>query len=100
VPEHQENIDLVALMMVLGKQEVNTVWVEAGASLAGQLLQAGVVDELILYMAPTLMGTDARGLCVLPGLEHLAQALRFEIQDIQQVGPDIRIILQPTSLSA
>ena len=100
VPEHQENIDLVALMMVLGKQEINSVWVEAGASLAGQLLQAGVVDELILYMAPTLMGTDARGLCVLPGLEHLAQALRFEIQDIQQVGPDIRIILQPTSLSA
>lgn len=100
VPEHQENIDLVALMMVLGKQEVNTVWVEAGASLAGQLLQAGVVDELILYMAPTLLGTDARGLCVLPGLEHLAQALRFEIQDIQQVGPDIRIILQPTSASA
>jgi len=100
VPEHQENIDLVALMMVLGKQEVNTVWVEAGASLAGQLLQAGVVDELILYMAPTLMGTDARGLCVLPGLEHLAQALRFEIQDVQQVGPDIRIILQPTSVSA
>lgn len=100
VPEHQENIDLVALMMVLGKQEVNIVWVEAGASLAGQLLQAGVVDELILYMAPTLLGTDARGLCVLPGLEHLAQALRFEIQDIQQVGPDIRIILQPTSASA
>ncbi|MBT0719028.1 bifunctional diaminohydroxyphosphoribosylaminopyrimidine deaminase/5-amino-6-(5-phosphoribosylamino)uracil reductase RibD [Rosenbergiella epipactidis] len=100
VPEHQENIDLVALMMVLGKQEINSVWVEAGASLAGQLLQAGVVDELILYMAPTLMGTDARGLCVLPGLEHLAQALRFEIQDIQQVGPDIRIILQPTSVSA
>jgi len=100
VPEHQENIDLVALMMVLGKQEINSVWVEAGASLAGQLLQVGVVDELILYMAPTLMGTDARGLCVLPGLEHLAQALRFEIQDIQQVGPDIRIILQPTSVSA
>ncbi|SEQ74905.1 diaminohydroxyphosphoribosylaminopyrimidine deaminase [Rosenbergiella nectarea] len=100
VPEHQDNIDLVALMMVLGKQDINSVWVEAGATLAGQLLQAGVVDELILYMAPTLMGTDARGLCVLPGLEHLAQALRFEIQDIQQIGSDIRIILQPISVSA
>ncbi|WKX27374.1 bifunctional diaminohydroxyphosphoribosylaminopyrimidine deaminase/5-amino-6-(5-phosphoribosylamino)uracil reductase RibD [Tatumella ptyseos] len=100
VPEHQDNIDLVALMMVLGKQEINSVWVEAGATLAGQLLHAGVVDELILYMAPTLMGTDARGLCVLPGLEHLAQALRFEILDIQQIGPDIRIILQPISVSA
>jgi len=100
IPEHQDNIDLVALLMVLGKQDINSVWVEAGATLAGQLLQAGVVDELILYMAPTLMGTDARGLCVLPGLEHLAQALRFEIQDIQQVGPDIRIILQPISVPA
>lgn len=100
IPEHQGHIDVVALMMVLGQQQMNTVWVEAGATLAGQLLQAGVVDELILYIAPKLLGSDARGLCVLPGLEHLSQALEFETKDVQQVGPDLRIILQPSSASA
>ena len=100
IPEHQGHIDVVALMMVLGQQQMNTVWVEAGATLAGQLLQAGIVDELILYIAPKLLGSDARGLCALPGLEHLSQALEFETKDVQQVGPDLRIILQPSSASA
>ena len=100
IPEHQGNVDLVALMMVLGQQQINTLWVEAGATLAGQLLLAGVVDELILYVAPKLLGSEARGLCVLPGLESLSQALEFETLSVQQVGPDLRIILQPKSVSA
>jgi diaminohydroxyphosphoribosylaminopyrimidine deaminase/5-amino-6-(5-phosphoribosylamino)uracil reductase len=61
-------------MMMLGKQQINSIWVEAGANLAGALLQAGLVDELIVYLAPKLLGADARGLCVLPGLEALADA--------------------------
>ncbi len=61
-------------MMMLGKQQINSVWVEAGATLAGALLQAGLVDELIVYIAPKLLGNAARGLCALPGLEELSQA--------------------------
>ncbi len=57
-------------MMLLGKQQINSVWVEAGATLAGALLQAGLVDELIVYIAPKLLGNAARGLCALPGLER------------------------------
>lgn len=95
LPEHRGGIDLVALMVMLGQQQINTVWVEAGATLAGNLLQAGVVDELIVYLAPKLLGDAARGLCVLPGLAKLADAPHFTFTDVQQIGPDLRIILRP-----
>lgn len=89
VPEHRGHADLVTLMMLLGKQQINSVWVEAGANLAGALLQAGLVDELIVYLAPKLLGAEARGLCVLPGLEMLADAPGFKFNEIRQVGPDV-----------
>lgn len=89
-------IDLVVLMMQLARRQINSVWVEAGASLAGALLEAGLVDELILYMAPKLLGDQARGLCVLPGLEKLAQAPAFTVADLRQIGPDIRLRLKPS----
>ena len=89
VPEYNGRVDLVSMMMLLGKQQVNSIWVEAGANLAGALLQAGLVDELIVYLAPKLLGTDARGLCVLPGLNALADAPGFKFNEIRQVGPDV-----------
>ncbi|WLI78780.1 bifunctional diaminohydroxyphosphoribosylaminopyrimidine deaminase/5-amino-6-(5-phosphoribosylamino)uracil reductase RibD [Kosakonia sp. H02] len=89
VPEHNGHADLVMLMMLLGKAQINSVWVEAGANLAGALLQAGLVDELIVYLAPTLLSSDARGLCVLPGLSSLADAPHFKFNEIRQVGPDV-----------
>lgn len=95
VPRRGEQLDLVALMMLLGKRQVNSLWVEAGASLAGALLQAGVVDELIVYLAPTLLGDAARGLCQLPGLQRLADAPAFSFCDVRQVGPDLRLTLTP-----
>ena len=82
-------------MMQLGKRQINSVWVEAGPQLAGALLQAGVVDELILYIAPKLLGSDARGLCQLAGLTHLSQAPEFVFSDVRQVGPDLRLRLKP-----
>ncbi len=58
--------------------------------LAGALLQAGLVDELIVYIAPKLLGSDARGLCTLPGLEKLADAPQFKFKEINRhVGPDV-----------
>ena len=88
-----DKLDLVLLMMQLGKRQVNSLWVEAGPQLAGALLQAGLVDELIVYMAPTLLGSEARGLFALPGLERLADAPRLEFRDAVQVGPDLRLRL-------
>ncbi|QSW36335.1 bifunctional diaminohydroxyphosphoribosylaminopyrimidine deaminase/5-amino-6-(5-phosphoribosylamino)uracil reductase RibD [Leclercia pneumoniae] len=95
VPEHNGHLDLVVLMMQLGRQQVNSIWVEAGPTLAGALLQAGLVDELIVYVAPKLLGNDARGLFVLPGLEKLADAPQLKFSEIRPVGPDICLHLIP-----
>lgn len=95
VPRHNGRLDLVAMMMLLGRKQINSVWVEAGAQFAGALLQAGVVDELIVYLAPKLLGDNGRGLCQLPGLEHLTDAPAFTFSDVRQVGPDLRLTLTP-----
>lgn len=95
VPEVENKLDLVAMMMLLGQRQINSVWVEAGATLAGALLRAGLVDELIVYLAPKLLGNAARGLCALPGLTQLADAPEFSFSDIRQVGDDLRLTLTP-----
>ncbi|WP_312227510.1 bifunctional diaminohydroxyphosphoribosylaminopyrimidine deaminase/5-amino-6-(5-phosphoribosylamino)uracil reductase RibD [Pseudescherichia sp.] len=95
VPEHNGHLDLVSLMMLLGREQINSIWVEAGAQMAGALLQAGLVDELIVYLAPKLLGSEARGLCVLPGLESLAAAPQLKFTEIRQVGPDLCLHLTP-----
>ncbi|ORM67914.1 bifunctional diaminohydroxyphosphoribosylaminopyrimidine deaminase/5-amino-6-(5-phosphoribosylamino)uracil reductase RibD [Pantoea rwandensis] len=95
VPLRGEHLDLVAMMMLLGQRQINTVWVEAGASLAGALLQVGLVDELIVYMAPKLLGNAARGLCELPGLEQLNDAPALNFSDVRKVGADLRLTLTP-----
>lgn len=95
VPLREQQLDLVAMMMLLGKRQINSVWVEAGASLAGALLQIGLVDELIVYVAPKLLGDEGRGLCQLPGLQQLADAPSFSFSDVRQVGTDLRLTLTP-----
>ena len=95
VPEVNNKLDLVAMMLLLGQRQINSIWVEAGATLAGALLRAGLVDELIVYLAPKLLGNAARGLCELPGLTQLADAPEFSFSDIRQVGDDLRLTLTP-----
>lgn len=84
-------LDLAAVLARLGELEINTVWLEAGPILAGAMLAAGVVDELVLYLAPCLLGTDARGLFELPALERLDDRYALAIVSMRQIGPDIRI---------
>lgn len=90
--------DLVALMQILGAQQVRSVWVEAGATLAGALLQQQLADEFILYQAPMLLGPQAKAMAVLPELAELSQARRFVFNELRQIGPDIRLtsLLTPT----
>ena len=95
VPGRDNRVDLVLLMMQLAKRQINSIWVEAGAELAGALLQAGLVDELIVYMAPKLLGENGRALCVLPGLQSLSDAPQFTLSDVRQVGADLRLRLKP-----
>jgi diaminohydroxyphosphoribosylaminopyrimidine deaminase/5-amino-6-(5-phosphoribosylamino)uracil reductase len=86
-----EHCDLRAVLQHLGKLEINDVWVEAGAGLNGALLQAGLIDELIIYMAPRLLGDTARGMFAVPTLESLAAAWNLTFDDFRMIGADLRI---------
>jgi diaminohydroxyphosphoribosylaminopyrimidine deaminase / 5-amino-6-(5-phosphoribosylamino)uracil reductase len=88
-------LDLQALLRELGQRGINEVWVEAGRQLAGALVAQQLVDELILYLAPKLLGESAQGLLALPELESLAQAPLFSLREVQPVGDDLRLTLQP-----
>ena len=76
----------------LGKRGINEVLVEAGRILNGALLKAGLVDELVLYLAPQLLGDAARGLADLGELTHLLQRVALQWNDVRQVGDDLRIV--------
>jgi len=91
LPLQAGRLDLAAVLRHLGELELNEIHVEAGATLCGALLRAGLLDELVVYMAPHLMGDAARGLFSLPGLEHMAQRLNLRVTDIRAVGDDWRI---------
>jgi diaminohydroxyphosphoribosylaminopyrimidine deaminase/5-amino-6-(5-phosphoribosylamino)uracil reductase len=84
-------LDLAAVMRHLGRMEINEVHLEAGATLSGALLAAGWVDELVIYLAPHLLGDAARGLFTLPGLERMDQRIELSRVDIRAVGRDWRI---------
>jgi diaminohydroxyphosphoribosylaminopyrimidine deaminase/5-amino-6-(5-phosphoribosylamino)uracil reductase len=93
-PELDENgqIDLAAtLRNVASGYHINHLWVEAGATLASSLIKANLVDELIVYLAPKLMGSDGRGLIGALGLTEMAQVIDLTITDVRMVGVDIRI---------
>ncbi|EID0695583.1 bifunctional diaminohydroxyphosphoribosylaminopyrimidine deaminase/5-amino-6-(5-phosphoribosylamino)uracil reductase RibD [Vibrio parahaemolyticus] len=85
-------IDLAATLKAVATQHnINHLWVEAGATLASSLIKANLVDELIVYLAPKLMGSDGRGLIGALGLTEMAQVIDLNITDVRMVGRDIRI---------
>lgn len=84
-------LDLTALMKALAAEDINHLWVEAGASLAGALLNAGLVDEFILYQAPKLMGSHGRSLIDLTQFTAMSQVPDVTLSDVRMVGADIRI---------
>ncbi|MGH8198062.1 MAG: RibD family protein, partial [Steroidobacteraceae bacterium] len=88
-------IDLAAALALLAGRQVNEVLAECGAGLAGALLSAGLADELVLYLAPTLLGRGARPLAELPAPDTMADRLEFSIVERQDVGGDLLIRLRP-----
>lgn len=86
-------LDLKQVMESLAQDfEVNEIHTEAGATLCGALFEADLVDELVLYVAPALMGSGARGLFDMPALQHLQDKVQLSFSDVRQVGDDLRII--------
>ncbi len=80
-------------MTFLAEQQINEVLIEAGAILNGALLQANLVDEWVIYLAPKILGDQGRGLFHLPGLEKLADCKQLKIKDIKKIGHDLKLTL-------
>lgn len=97
LPGSAGQVDLQALLAELARRGCNEVLVESGARLAGAFWQAGLVDELLLYLAPTLLGSLARPLLELP-LAQMAEAPRLQISEVRAVGEDWRITARPQPL--
>ncbi len=93
-PAENGQVDLLKVLQLLSERQCNEVMVEAGATLAGAFIEAGLVDQLNVYMAPTLMGSEARPLLQLP-LSTMAQQQRLTIESITPVGEDWRIDASP-----
>ena len=97
-PSPSGKVDLAAVVADLGRREINELHVEAGEKLNASLLAAGLVDELLVYVAPKLLG-DGRGLAALPPLARLDDALGFAFVDVARIGDDLRLLLRPSALA-
>jgi diaminohydroxyphosphoribosylaminopyrimidine deaminase/5-amino-6-(5-phosphoribosylamino)uracil reductase len=91
LPNSDGKVDLPALMMELGKRQINELHVEAGFKLNGSLVRERCVDELLLYLAPSLLG-DAQGVFNLPALDSLEQRQMLSFHEVKQIGLDLRIL--------
>ncbi|MFN7751192.1 MAG: bifunctional diaminohydroxyphosphoribosylaminopyrimidine deaminase/5-amino-6-(5-phosphoribosylamino)uracil reductase RibD [Pseudomonadota bacterium] len=91
LPDAQGKVDLPGMLRELGRREVNEVLVETGTRLNGALLAAGCVDELLLYLAPSLVGERGIGMFDLPEMTRLEQQARLEIVEARQLGADLRL---------
>jgi len=94
LPNAQGKVDLAALLQLLGQRGINEVHAEAGFKLNGSLLAEGLVDELLLYVAPCLIGERAQGLFNLPELAALSDRRQLQWRDVRQIGADLRLIVR------
>jgi len=92
-------LDLTAVMQLLAARGINEVQVEAGATLAGALLRAELVDEVLLYVAPVLLGAEARPLFDGLSIDEMSQRLRLQTVETRRLGDDLRLLLRPERLA-
>ena len=95
LPDSGGRVSLPALMATLAGRGVNEVHTECGPTLAGALLESGLVDEIVVYLAPALLGDAARGMFTLPGGVAMRDRIRLEITGVARLGADLRIDMVP-----
>jgi diaminohydroxyphosphoribosylaminopyrimidine deaminase/5-amino-6-(5-phosphoribosylamino)uracil reductase len=88
------HVSLKQVFNDLAIKEFNEILIEAGSQLNGALLQKGLVDEIILYVAPCVLGNDSKGMFDLPIFSDLSDRFNFHFESIDQVGADLRIIMK------
>ncbi len=84
-------VDLLALLKTLAEREINEVWIEAGEGLNGAFLKAHLIDELMIYYAPVILGSEAKGMFILPAYENLENKITPILIDHRWVGQDLRM---------
>ena len=97
VPVHRNRFDLKAVLALLAERGVNVVQVEAGATLAGAFLADGLVDEVLLYVAPVLLGERSRPLFDGLLIDAMDERMRLQVVDSRRIGEDLRIVLRPVA---
>jgi diaminohydroxyphosphoribosylaminopyrimidine deaminase/5-amino-6-(5-phosphoribosylamino)uracil reductase len=100
VDEENGRVNLQRVLQLLAEYEINDVLVEGGPTLSGSLMQAGLVDEFIIYQAPHFMGSETRGMLQTPQWIKLKQRLELEILDLRNIDNDMRITARPRQSAA
>jgi diaminohydroxyphosphoribosylaminopyrimidine deaminase/5-amino-6-(5-phosphoribosylamino)uracil reductase len=100
VPSVGNALDLAAVLRMLGARGINEVQLEAGATLAGAFMHAGLVDEVLLYVAPVLLGAQARPLFAGLYIQDMAQRMAMRVEERVNVGDDLRLRLVPVPVPA
>jgi len=95
IPNEQGRVCLKTLLSHLAGQQINEVMCEGGESLNGALMALGLLDELLIYYAPKLMGCAAKGMFAMPEFTGMNQVIALDILDVRQIGADIRLRAKP-----
>jgi len=88
---NNDKVDLAALLKTLAVREINDVWIEAGEGLNGAFLKANLIDELIIYYAPVILGSEAKGMFMMPVYENLENKITTTVIDHRWIGQDLRM---------
>ncbi|MCP4008787.1 MAG: bifunctional diaminohydroxyphosphoribosylaminopyrimidine deaminase/5-amino-6-(5-phosphoribosylamino)uracil reductase RibD [Proteobacteria bacterium] len=96
LPAPDGRLDLASVLAYLGDQQMNNILVEAGGTLAAGFIKAGLVDELIVYQSPDIMGASAQAMINLPEILKMSEKIRFEYRDVRKIGRDLKLSLHAT----
>ena len=94
IPLKNNQINLSSFVFHLEEYGINNLLVEAGPKLTASIIEAGYYDDLVIYVAPILLGSDANNLVKLTQIKNIKQKIQFSFVDIRQIGPDLRVTLK------
>ena len=92
-------LDLNAILDYLGEQQINNVLVEAGGTLAAEFIKLGLLDELVVYQSPDILGSSAQAMINLPEILEMNKKIEFEYRDLRKIGRDLKLTLSPSKLN-